>query len=50
MIKPYSWARCFGRNSLILGRIDDRYRIAVLDDNNDYDVEMSLKNNFMKSK
>ena len=39
MIKSYSWVRCFGRKSLILGRIDDQYRIAVLDDNNDYDVE-----------
>lgn len=39
MIQPYSWIRCFGRKSLILGRCDDQYRIAVLDDNNDYDVE-----------
>ena len=39
MIKPYSWVRCFGRNSLVLGRSNDEYRIAVLDDNNDYDVQ-----------
>lgn len=50
MVEPYSWVRCFGRKSLVLGRFNDQYRLAVLDNNNDYDVEYVFEHQFREIK